>query len=483
MPDGRTGGQHDFSVCGLETEITASCGLKIGALTILTPTLIVRVHPSVWSGGAAVRIHALTVIITALMSVAFSNRVEAAGTYLASGGPVSQSMGGASTAAPLEAIGALYWNPASTSALQKELAVGIGLFQPILDTSSSITGLGSGTSSAEPGIALLPTIGWVHRKDDSPITFGVGVHAIAGYKTNFSSSANPIFAPQSNTPGVPGGLGRVFSGAEFLQMAPTMSLALTDRLSVAAGPTLTLGQLFIDPLLTTPPNDADGSGAPRYSSGRGTRVHWGGGVQLGVYYVTDHCWHLGASIKSPQWMEDFRFKSEDELGRPLVGRAELDLPMIVSVGTAYSGMRDIIVAMDVRYYDYRNTDGWGPHGFNPDGSLRGLGMSSVMELALGGQYRVSDCLYLRAGYTYNQNPFQSAESTFAALAPLFYQHQIHVGMSRMLTQSVSLNLAYSYWPENTLSGPLVTPLGPVPGSSVTSELSVHHLNFGVGVRY
>lgn len=424
-------------------------------------------------------------ILMAMIAIGtFSVTTRAAGTYLSSGGPVNQSMGGASTAAPLDSIGALYWNPATISAVPNELSVGVGVILPILETSSSIAGFASGTTEAEPGVAVLPTVGWVFRKDQSDWTFGFGVNSIAGYKTNYpASTTNPLFAPQSNSPGFPGGLGRVYTSGEFLQFAPSVSLSLSEKLSVAAGPTVTLGQVVADPLLLTSPDDADGSGVPTYPSGSGTRMHWGGGFQLGVYYITDAYWHFGASLKSPQWMETLRYKTEDELGRPRVGHAKLDLPMILSLGTAYSGFCDWVFALDARYYDFKNTDGFGPHGFNIDGSLNGLGKSSVFELGLGGQYQFSEKLFLRAGYTFNQNPYQDSEVTYAALAPLYYQHQLHMGATRYLGEKVAFNLAYSYWPEKEVSGPLVTPLGPVPGSQVRSNLSVHHVTMGITVRY
>ena len=407
-----------------------------------------------------------------------------AGAYLSSGGPIHQSMGGASTAAPLDPIGSLYWNPATSSALNRELGVGFGLLQPILETESSIAGLGSGTSRPEPGVSMLPSVGFVHRLEDSPYTFGLGLMAVAGFKANYPASlSNPFFLPQSNTPGIPGGFGRLFTSAEFMQLAPSLSVSLSENLSIAAGPTLTLGQLLVNPLITAPPNDADGSGAPRYSPGYATRVHFGGGAQVGIYYITPDSWHLGASLKSPQWMEEFRFFTEDELGRPIVGRAKLDLPLILSLGTAYSGWTGYTVALDVRYYDYKNTDGWGPHGFKPDGSLNGLGMSSVLQAALGIQYELREDLFVRGGYTYNQNPFQDAETTFTVPATLTYQHQLHVGFTKNLTSMVSFSMAYSYYPNSRQSGPIVTPTGTIPGSSVTTNVQVHHGTFGVGVRY
>ena len=58
-------------------------------------------------------------------------------------------------------------------------------------------------------------------------------------------------------------------------------------------------------------------------------------------------------------MEDHRVHTEDELGLPYVAKFKLDLPMIVSVGTAYSGFEDLVLAVDLRYFDCANTDGVG----------------------------------------------------------------------------------------------------------------------------
>ena len=419
-----------------------------------------------------------------LLSLALSAGLHGQGTYLSSGGPVNQGMGGASTAAPVDSIGALYWNPATISALPSELAFGVGLLLPLAETSSSISGLASGSSESESGVAVLPTVGWVHQLEDTPVTLGLGIFSVAGYKTNYAASTtNPLFMPQSNAPGGLGGFGRVFTGAEFFQVAPSVSVALSEQLSVGFGPTLTLGQIFMDPLFATAPDDADGSGAARYPSGRGTRVHWGGGAQIGLYYIKDDAWHFGFSLKSPQWMEDFRFNTEDENGLPRVGRARVDLPAIASLGVAYSGFERVVMALDLRYFDYKNTDGWGPHGYRPDGSLNGLGMSSVLAVATGVQMALSESRFVRFGYTYNQSPFQSAEVTGATLAALYYQHQVHIGFSHKLSDVVAFNFGYSFYPRATLSGPITTPAGNVPGSNITTRVEVHHATFGVSVRY
>src|SRR5450631_2443672 len=54
-------------------------------------------------------------------------------------GPINRSMGGASVAAPLDAAGAIYWNPATMGALgRSEMAFGTGFLVPRTTVSSRV---------------------------------------------------------------------------------------------------------------------------------------------------------------------------------------------------------------------------------------------------------------------------------------------------------------------------------------------------------
>ena len=134
-------------------------------------------------------------------------------------------MGGAATAAPLESLGSLFWNPASISALpEDEMSIGMAATLPSIETDSFIPGLGGGSTKGEPGVTPLPNVGLIHRPKDSTTTFGLGIFAAAGFRTNYPASlTNPVFVPQSNTVGVPGGLGQVHTDAAFMQVIPTVS--------------------------------------------------------------------------------------------------------------------------------------------------------------------------------------------------------------------------------------------------------------------
>lgn len=427
----------------------------------------------------------------------FAANANGQGIALDGAGPINRSMGGAATAAPIDATGALLWNPATISGLpSSEIALGLELLMPTEHLGSSIApgALGGGfppialsdSTGGEPGASPIPSMAWVHKVEDSRWTYGLGMFGIAGFSVNYPGSlTNPVLAPQNNQPGGFGGMGHIYADAQFFQIVPTVSYALTEKLSLGVGPTATIGRLMADPLPFVSPDDADGSLTARYPAGCSTRYAWGGGFQAGLYYITDHSWQFGFTFKSPQWFEPFRFHTVDELGIPRQESVRFDYPMILSLGTAYTGLERWLLACDVRYFDYRNTSGFGtPAGFSESGAVTGLGWNSIVSVHLGAQYQATQRLLLRMGYEFNENPIGSDEVFFNVASPLIIQHIVSTGLSYDLTEQVRLSLAYLHGFENTVTGPMQAPgIGPIPGTSVTSRVSADAVALGINVRY
>ena len=417
-----------------------------------------------------------TLLVLSLLGMIAPNSSLGQGSYVSSAGPIHRGMGGASTAAPMSALGAMYWNPATISGLyHSELEVGLDFLSTEHRVSSTI-GPFSGTTEGDAGVFPLPNVGWVYHTQNPALTFGLGINAVAGFKTNLPSDlSNPILAPQAF-----GGLGRVSSEASFLQIAPVLSYACSDQVSVAVGPVITSAQVGVEPFILDSANP-DGT----YPSGRATRYHWGGGFQAGIYYVHNACWQFGSSFKSKAWMEEFDFFGEDQNGLPRTLHADIDLPMVVSWGIAHTGFEDVVLALDARFMDYQNADGFGtPATFDSTGRLAGLDWSSIFVLALGGQKKVSDRIIVRAGYTYNQNPIRDSEAFFNVASPLIYEHVLSLGGSFQLNPHLALSAAYSHYFQNDRIGPVVLPgIGAVPGSSVVNEMQADFLSFGIVMRH
>ena len=371
----------------------------------------------------------------------------------------------------------MYWNPATISGLPgSELEVGVDLVAANHRVSSTFGPL-SGSTEDNPGFTPAPNIGWVHRggEDLERWTFGLGVNMVAGFKTNLQvDPTNPILAPPAS-----GGLGRVSSEAMFFQFAPVASYAVTEQVAVAVGPTITMAQVSLEPFVFGAPN-TDGT----YASAKSVRYHWGGGVQAGVYYIYDEHTHFGASFKSPTWMETFRAYGENADGSPRRLEAELDLPLIVSLGAAYTGVEDYVFAVDIRYFDYASADLFGdPAVHDASGGLQGLDWSSVMSVALGVQRRIDDALLVRAGYSFNQSPIRDAESMVNVASPLLYQHLLNLGGSWWLDEHTSLNVGYAYAIPSSVEGPIVMPgVGALPGTSVRNETDAHLFGLSITKR-
>jgi long-chain fatty acid transport protein len=419
--------------------------------------------------------------------LASADFVLAQGVYIPSVGPVNQSMSGVAAACPIDSIGAINANPATISGLKcSEVAFGLGLVLPTTSVDSSVPGL-SGSSDSEPGTCSVPTIGFVHRSQDSRLTLGLGMFGVGGFGTNYEASnpfgpaPNPIFVPQAA-----GGMGRVYSKGEICQIVPTASYALSEKLSVGFSPIVTLATITADPFFFAPPTPPAPGGI--YSPGSGTRTAFGGGFQLGTYYIADCDLRFGLSYKSQQWIEPIRVRSETPVGLPQSFTFDLDLPSITTAGVSYAGFDRWLFAADVRYFDYANAAGFDEQGFNPtDFSVAGLGWDSIFSISQAVQFELTPRMTLRGGYTWNENPIPEELAFFNVASSLIIQHWASVGATFRWSRNVSTTLAYTHGFENSLTGPLYVPLltgvNPTPGTSVTENVSADIFNFGVTVNY
>lgn len=395
-------------------------------------------------------------------------------------------------AAGIDAPGAVYWNPASISGLERsELAAGIDSVFPRSTLASTVDagalGLGlplhtlSGSNTADNGVFPLPYLGLVYKPDDSPWAFGLGIFSVGGFSVNYpASTTNPVLTPQPPQ-GI--GLGSIYSQLIVLEVNPVVSYRLTDHLSFGIGPAIGLANVKVDPAFITSPDAAAGGIFAKYPSGVHTPFIWGGGAEAGLFYTLDQGWRLGASIKSPRWFEKERFQSQDQAGGPRFFTFKADVPMIVSAGVAYAGFDRWLFAADAHYIDYGNAAGLRQSGFDSTGAVMGIGWRSIWAIALGAQYRMTDGLTLRAGYTWNQSPVDSQQAFFNVASPAIVQNAFTVGATYQVTEDLSFSAVYGYGFPNSVSGPIVLPGGSLPGTNITNTASGQLVVLGATVRF
>lgn len=432
-------------------------------------------------------------LLAGLMLVVMATPASAQfGPVMSAAGATNRSMGGASTAAPISAAGAMYWNPATLSGLKHDqIEFGAELIVPQARMSSFLPantfGPGAppvdlwGRTDSEDAVFAVPTMALAFRTDpDSPVTYGLGVNALAGYGLTYpASTTNPLLTPP---PPVGLGFGSLQSQYQVVQIAPAVAYAVTDRFSVSFSPMLDIGTAQLDPLAVAAPDDANGDTFATYPYGTHSRSAWGGGFGLGTYYDAGD-WRFGTSYKSPQWFETYTFHTTNEIGLPRTVDYSLNLPAIYSVGTSYVGIEGVTLAADVRYLDYNNSQGFGDAGFNPDGSLRGLGLRSIFAVALGAQFQWTDRLSTQVGYSRSENPIQSSQTMANIASPLLIQNMISTGLSYRVTDSLMLTMAYTHAFQNSQKGQVTLPFGAIPGTYIKSSASVDMFTLGAVVSF
>ena len=173
---------------------------------------------------------------------------------------------------------------------RSEVSLGLGLCLPDTTISSTLpNGVGGGETSSETGAIPIPSVALVKRDPCSRVAFGISFGAVGGARTNYPASSigsnglpdNPILSTQ-NLGGMQYGYGNLNSCIELLQVAPSVAFSITDRLSVAFGPTISMGDLSCDPLFIV-----EGASDPSNTIyGAGSRWMWGAGFQAGCLLYT-----------------------------------------------------------------------------------------------------------------------------------------------------------------------------------------------------
>ena len=101
----------------------------------------------------------------------------------------------------------------------------------------------------------------------------------------------------------------------------------------------------------------------------------------------------------------------------------------------------------------------------------------------GTQYQVTEGCSLRIGYSYGTNPISNDKTFFNIASPLIMQHGAYGGASFNVTETFKISLAYAHFFKNSVSGPFLTPLGPVPGTSVTTQVAADIFSAGASFLF
>ncbi len=422
-----------------------------------------------------------------ISTVAFSQ----AGHIMQGVGAVNMSMGGASTAQPLDISGALQWNPASISVFNdKILKFDIGLFSsspelfstvPEFDNTGQPTGnFFSGNTEDDRGLSPMPALAMVWGKEDSKHTFGVSAFGISGFGVTFpESTTNPINMPQQF-----GGFGHIESDYILLQIGFTWAYELSDKFSIGIEPTFNYSTLELAPNPTANPTAV---GYPSTDKASAT----GFGAQFGLFYDSGSGFKAGASYKTAQKFSEFDFENTYLDGSTGTNSFTMDYPAIISFGLGYS-KGDIDIAVDYRNVDYENADGFSETGWTQTASVKGFGWKNMSIVSAGIQYKGIDKLPLRFGYTYSSNPIENEVAFFNIPATAIIENAFQFGFSYEASENLSLDAVYHYGSSGgKTTGQLLNPqfiqnfppFGAIPGSEVSYEMTTSMIMVGLSYTF
>jgi long-chain fatty acid transport protein len=416
-------------------------------------------------------------VVAALASPAVATAQP--GLYLPGNGAVQGGMAGVSTAAPIDALGALYWNPAAIGRLgRNEVSIGGAFIYPDISVSSSVPrpllgGPQAGRTRSDSGFPLASALGVVYKSDpDSPLTYGLGLLSLGGGGVNFPGDpSNPVLSPTGAVDKTV--LGPIYSSIQLYQLNPTVAYQVNDKLTVGLGPTIDITLPAFDPAFFAAP-DRDGAGNLVFPTATHARPYWGGGFRVGaVYSVTDEL-DVGFGYTSPQWLERWKFDARTPDGQPRTLYLQAQLPAIYSWGVAWRGIDRLTLGVDLRYFDYKSAD-----LFGTPVKEGGLGWDGAFVSAVGGNYQLTDRVAVRGGYQYNTNPLANTSTLFNVQAPAILQHTISVGSTVALTDAVGLSLGYAYGFRNTITGTARE----VPNADISLAASSHSLLFNLQVKF
>ncbi len=442
-----------------------------------------------------------------------------AGHIMQGVGAVNMSMGGAATAQPLDINGAMQWNPASLSTFSgRTISLSAGAFFSSPELSSSYGPL-SGTTMDDRGTSIMPALAFVYGNEESRHTFGFSAFGISRFGVTFpedtnypqdgmgnpnmnydpTMDSNPINFPQQA-----GGFGHIESDYILLQLGITYALELSDQISIGIQPNINYATLELapNPLATPdfPPPSGSGKGYP--TTNKATAYGFGG--QVGLFYDSGELLKLGASYKSTQSFGEFDFEQKYLDGSPAPNvKFKMNYPAIYSIGMGLSGKK-IDFALECRYVDYENAEGFEASVWQmvyseeymenvPTGAVNGFGWESMVILSTGLQYKVTDKLPVRFGYTYSTNPIKDELAFFSTPATAVIQNAAQFGLGYKFNEKFEVNAVYHHgFRGDGSSGQLLNPaaitennpLGKVPGSSVSYDMETSmvqlSINYGFG---
>jgi long-chain fatty acid transport protein len=339
--------------------------------------------------------------------------------------PASRGMGGIGVGMPVGPTDSIFRNPAWMSYYKGfNMSFGGILFFPEVKAKSNITGT-EASATSKSKMFVVPEVGIVNQINDK-LTFGIGAFGVSGMGVDYR-----------NEPG----LLRMHTNFQFMRIIPALAYKVNDAISVSGAVHLAYGSLDMGATIGTS------------NAGGGQSQTYGIGAQLGVAYNMGDFVYAGLTYQSPVNMTYKRVF--DSNGDGQFEDFKLTQPLELAFGVGVKPMDNLKVGMDIRWINWKGAKGY-----------KHFQWKDQWVIALGGEFKPTQKLALRAGYNYGKSPIrggakdptnsnnipdfnQQFSDFFIAVFnligfPAITEHHITLGLGYEFTKNFSIDLAYKH---------------------------------------
>jgi long-chain fatty acid transport protein len=318
--------------------------------------------------------------------------------------PASRGMGGIGVGMPVGPTDTIFRNPAWMS-YYKGFNVSFGgiLFMPEVKAKSNITGT-EASATSQSKMFVVPEVGIVNQINDK-LTFGIGAFGVSGMGVDYRNNE---------------GLLHIRTNFQFMRVIPTLAYKVNDAISVSGAMHLAYGSLDL---------------------GAGQSQTHGIGVQLGVAYNMGDFVYAGLTYQSPVNMTYKRVNFDEDDGT--YKDFKLTQPQELAFGVGVKPMDNLKVGMDLRWINWKGAKGY-----------KELQWKDQWVIALGGEFKPTQKLALRAGYNFGKSPIRGGvkntdEDFLIAVYnligfPAITEHHITLGLGYEFTKNFGIDLAYKH---------------------------------------
>lgn len=297
---------------------------------------------------------------------------------------------------------AIYYNPAGITQLEGTHAqVGAHL---ISVNSHFEAAVGGGEEDTKFEIQMVPQVYIVHAPKDCDFAFGLGIYVPFGLGLNW-----PEKTPFRNE--------AVEGRLQYTTISPVVAWKITPTLSIAAGPTINFGQVFLRKGIGLVPGDEF-----RF---RGSGFAFG--AKAGLLWQPHQKWSFGVNYFSPTTVDfDGHSSAKPVFAGKQSTSAKVDFPQFIVGGVSFRPTANWNIEVDVDWTDWNslNTVTFKNTAFGDVGLP--LNWKSSFLCHLGATRQLRDGYWVAAGYFYSQN--STSDKDFTPLVPDTDLHVASIGI-------------------------------------------------------